>query len=163
MPRLHRWRDAGTDPAVLIEGGLPTEGAIAHVLVSKYADHLPLYRQSQMLARSGVTIDRGTLADWVGVAAFHLRPVVDRLAEHLKASTKLFMDETTAPVLDPGRGRTKTGYLWALARDDRRWGGADPPGVVFFYAPDRGARTLKRSCAASTGSCNSTGIRATIA
>lgn len=130
-------------PAALIEGGLPTEGAIAHVLVSKYADHLPLYRQSQMLARSGVTIDRGTLADWVGVAGFHLRPVVDRLAEHLKASTKLFMDETTAPVLDPGRGRTKTGYLWALARDDRRWGGADPPGVVFFYAPDRGGKNAE--------------------
>jgi transposase len=127
----------------LIEGGLPTEGTIAHVLVSKYADHLPLYRQSQMLARSGVTIDRGTLADWVGVAAFHLRPVVDQLAEHLKASTKLFMDETTAPVLDPGRGRTKTGYLWALARDDRNWGGADPPGVVFFYAPDRGGKNAE--------------------
>jgi len=130
-------------PAALIEGGLPTEGAIAHVLVSKYADHLPLYRQSQMLARSGVTINRGTLADWVGVAGFHLRPVVDRLAEHLKASTKLFMDETTAPVLDPGRGRTKTGYLWALARDDRNWGGADPPGVVFFYAPDRGGKNAE--------------------
>jgi len=130
-------------PAALIEGGLPTEGTIAHVLVSKYADHLPLYRQSQMLARSGVTIDRATLADWVGVAAFHLRPVVDRLAEHLKASTKLFMDETTAPVLDPGRGRTKTGYLWALARDDRRWGGADPPGVVFFYAPDRSGKNAE--------------------
>ncbi|WP_296762476.1 IS66 family transposase [Sediminimonas sp.] len=130
-------------PAALIEGGLPTEGAIAHVLVSKYADHLPLYRQSQMLARSGVTIDRSTLADWVGVAGFHLRPVVDRLAEHLKASSKLFMDETTAPVLDPGRGRTKTGYLWALARDDRRWGGADPPGVVFFYAPDRSGQNAE--------------------
>ncbi len=124
-------------PGHLIEGGLPTEGAMAHVLVSKYADHLPLYRQSQILARSGVNIHRSTLADWVGVAAFHLGPVVDRLAEHLKGSTKLFMDETTAPVLDPGRGKTKTGYLWALARDDRGWGGDDPPGAVFFYASDR--------------------------
>src|SRR5690554_5488726 len=124
-------------PAHLIEGGLPTEGAIAHVLVSKYADHCPLYRQSQILSRSGIDIHRSTLADWVGVAAFHLAPVVDRLAEHLKTSTKLFMDETTAPVLDPGRGRTKTGYLWALARDDRSWGGDDPPGVVYFYAPGR--------------------------
>ena len=78
--------------AYLIEGGLPTEGAIAHVLVNKYADHLPLYRQSQILARAGINIHRGTLADWVGVAAFHLRPVVDRLAEHLKTSTKLFME-----------------------------------------------------------------------
>ena len=124
-------------PPWLIEGGLPTEGAIAHVLVSKYADHCPLYRQSQILARSGVDIHRSTLADWTGVAGFHLAPVVDRLAEHLKTSTKLFMDETTAPVLDPGRGRTKTGYFWALARDDRSWGGDDPPGVVYFYAPDR--------------------------
>jgi len=124
-------------PPWLIEGGLPTEGAIAHVLVSKHADHLPLYRQSQILARSGLNIHRSTLADWMGVAGFHLGPVVDRLAEHLKASTKLFMDETTAPVLDPGRGRTKTGYLWALARDDRSWGGDDPPGVVYFYAPGR--------------------------
>lgn len=125
-------------PAHLIEGGLPTEAMIAQVLVSKYADHLPLYRQSQILARSGVDLHRSTLADWVGTAAFHLGPVVDRLAEHLKASTKLFMDETTAPVLDPGRGKTKTGFLWALARDDRAWGGDDPPGVVYFYAPGRG-------------------------
>ncbi|MEY8841496.1 IS66 family transposase [Cribrihabitans sp. XS_ASV171] len=131
-------------PSWLIGGGLPTEGAIAHVLVSKYADHAPLYRQSQILARSGIDIHRSTLADWVGVAAFHLGPVVDRLAEHLKASTKLFMDETTAPVLDPGRGRTKTGYLWALARDDRSWGGDDPPGVVYFYAPGRHGKHAER-------------------
>ena len=124
-------------PARLIERALPTEGTIAHVLVSKYADHCPLYRQSQILARAGIDIHRSTLADWVGKAAFHLAPVVDRLAANLKTSTKLFMDETTAPVLDPGRKKTKTGYLWALARDDRNWGGDDPPGVVFFYAPDR--------------------------
>lgn len=126
-------------PAHLIEGALPTEGLIAHVLVAKYADHLPLYRQSQIYARAGLDLHRSTLADWVGKASFHLRPVFERLEEHLKRSGKLFMDETTAPVLDPGRGRTKTGYLWALARDDRRWGGTDPPGVVYFYAPGRGA------------------------
>ncbi|MCH4541936.1 IS66 family transposase [Ochrobactrum sp. A-1] len=124
-------------PAHLITGGLPTEATLAHVLVSKYADHLPLYRQSQILARAGLDLHRAVLADWVGKAAFHLRPVVDRLADHLKRSGKLFMDETTAPVLDPGRGTTKTGYLWALARDDRPWGGEDPPGVVYFYAPGR--------------------------
>ena len=131
-------------PARLIEGALPTEGAIAHVLVSKYADRLPLYRQVQIMARSGLDLDRSTLAGWVGKASFHLRPVVDRLAEHLKRSGKLFMDETRAPVLDPGRGRTKTGWLWALARDDRPWGGADPPGVVFFYAPGRGGDYAER-------------------
>ena len=124
-------------PSHLIMGGLPTEASIAHVLVSKYADHLPLYRQSQILARAGLYLHRAVLADWVGKAAFHLKPIVDRLAEHLKRSDKLFMDETTAPVLDPGRGKTKTGYLWALARDDRPWGGEDPPGVVYFYAPGR--------------------------
>ena len=131
-------------PARLIERALPTEGAIAHVLVSKYADHCPLYRQSQILGRAGIDIHRSTLADWVGKAAFHLGPVVDRLADHLKTSTKLFMDETKAPILDPGRKKTKAGYLWALARDDRNWGGDDPPGVVFFYAPDRRGENAER-------------------
>ncbi len=126
-------------PAFLIEGALPTERMIAHVLVSKYADHTPLYRQSQIFARAGIDLHRSTLADWVGKAAFHLAPIADRLVGHLKRSGKLFLDETTAPVLDPGRGRTKTGYLWALARDDRRWGGVDPPAVVYHYAPGRGA------------------------
>ena len=115
-------------PAHLITGGLPTEGALAQVLVSKYGDHLPLYRQSQIYARSGVELHRSTLAGWVGKASFHLTPVVDRLAWHLKQSGQLFMDETRAPVLDPGRGKTKTGYLWALARDERPWAGPDPPG-----------------------------------
>ena len=124
-------------PAHLIEGGLPTEALIAHVLVGKYADHLPLYRQAQIYARSGVDLDRSTLAGWVGKAGFHLAPLVDRLAERLKQSKTLFMDETRAPVLDPGRGRTKTGYLWALTRDERGWSGADPPGVVYFYGDGR--------------------------
>jgi transposase len=126
-------------PARLIEGGLPTEATVAQVLVSKYADHLPLYRQAQIYARQGVNLDRSTLADWVGRAAFLLRPVHQRLLDRLKTSSKLFADETTAPVLDPGRGRTKTGQLFAYARDDRPWGGTDPPGVAFVYAPDRTA------------------------
>ena len=126
-------------PARLIEGGLPTEATVAQVLVSKYADHLPLYRQAQIYARQGINLDRSTLADWVGRAAWLLRPVHERLLMRLKSSTKLFADETTAPVLDPGRGRTKIGQLWAYARDDRPWGGADPPGVAYVYAPDRKA------------------------
>ncbi|MDZ7602717.1 MAG: IS66 family transposase [Hoeflea sp.] len=126
-------------PARLVEGGIPTEATVAHVLVSKYADHLPLYRQSQIYARQGVNLDRSTLADWVGKAAFLLRPIHERLFERLKASGKLFADETTAPVLDPGRGRTKTGQLFAYARDDSSWGGIDPPGVAYLYAPDRKA------------------------
>ncbi len=126
-------------PNRLIEGGLPTEALVADVLVSKYADHLPLYRQSQILAREGVPVDRSTLAHWVGFAAFELAPLHERLVAILKASTKLFADETRCPVLDPGRGKTKTGYLWAIARDDRPWGGSDPPAVAYTYAPGRGS------------------------
>jgi transposase len=126
-------------PARLIEGGLPTEATVAQVLVSKYADHLPLYRQAQIYARQGVNLDRSTLADWVGHAAWHLRPLHERLLVKLRQMPRLFADETTAPVLDPGRGRTKTGQLWAYAADDRPWGGADPPGVAYVYAPDRKA------------------------
>lgn len=124
-------------PAHLVPAGLPTENLIAHVLVSKYADHLPLYRQVQIYARQGLELDRSTLASWVGKAAFELTPVFECLLENLKTSTKLYMDETRAPVLDPGRGKTKTGYFWALARDDRPWDGDDPPGVAFTYAPGR--------------------------
>ena len=121
----------------LIEGGMPTEATIASVIVSKYADHLPLYRQSQIYARQGVDIDRSTLAFWTGKAAHELKPVHDALLAHLKRSSKLFMDETPAPVLDPGRGKTKKGYFWALARDDRGWNGPEPPGVAFTYTPGR--------------------------
>ena len=138
-------------PARLIEGGLPTEALVAHVLVGKYADHLPLYRQSQIYARQGIERDRSTLADWVGRAAAELRPLHERLFEHLKRSPKLFMDETRAPVLDPGRGRTKTGYLWAVARDDRPWAGTDPPAVAYLYAPGRGAEHAIRPLAGFSG------------
>lgn len=136
-------------PARLIEGGLPTEATV--VLVSKYADHLPLYRQAQIYARQGINLDRSTLADWVGRTAWHLRPVHARLLGKLKASPKLFADETTAPVLDPGRGKTKTGQLWAYARDDRPWNGADPPGVAYVYAPDRKAERPIAHLAGFTG------------
>ena len=109
-------------PARLIEGGLPTEALVAHVLVSRYADHLPLCRQAQIMARQGVELERSTLAFWVGYAAAEIAPVVSRLREILLGSARVFADETTVPVLDPGRGRTKTGYFWAVARDDRPWG-----------------------------------------
>jgi transposase len=133
-------------PARLIEGGLPTEAMVADVVVSKHADHLPLYRQSQILARHGVRIERSTLAQWVGAAAAELQPLHDHLIGLLKASPRLFCDETRCPVLDPGAGKTKTGYLWAIARDDRPWGGGSdplhpgsgPPAVAYSYAPGRG-------------------------
>ena len=124
-------------PARIVEGGIPTEALIAQVLVAKYADHLPLYRQAQIYARQGIQLDRSTLADWVGRAAWYLRPLRDHILERLRRSDRLFADETTAPVLDPGRGRTKTGQLWAYARDDRPWGGDTPPMVAYVYAADR--------------------------
>ncbi len=124
-------------PARIVEGGIPTEALIAQVLVAKYADHLPLYRQAQIYARQGIQLDRSTLADWAGRAAWYLRPLREHILERLRRSQRLFADETTAPVLDPGRGRTKTGQLWAYARDDRPWGGDDPPMVAYVYAADR--------------------------
>lgn len=127
-------------PFYLIEGGLPTEGTLAHILVFKYADHCPLFRQSQIYARIGLKLERSTLAAWIGQAAFHLRLVVDHLLGELKGTNKLFMDETRCPVLDPGKGKTKTGYLWVIARDERPFGGSAPPGVVFCYAEGRGGK-----------------------
>jgi transposase len=126
-------------PERLIKGGLPTEAMVASVLVGKYAWHLPLYRQTQMLAAQGLDIKRSVLAFWVGYAAAELKPVYRRLRELILTSAKVAVDETTAPVLDPGRGRTKKGYFWAVARDDRPWGGTDPPAIAFSYAPGRGA------------------------
>ena len=138
-------------PLRLIEGGLPTDAFVADVLISKYAWHLPLYRQSQILQTEGIRIDRGTLANWVGFAAVELEPLHAHLLQILKRSTKLFADETRCPVLDPGRGKTKTGYLWALARDDRPWGSADPPAVAYMYAPGRGAEHAIRHLAGFSG------------
>jgi transposase len=126
-------------PERLIKGGLPTEAMVAAVLVAKYAWHLPLYRQAQMLATQGLDIKRAVLAFWVGYAAAELKPLYLRLRELILASGKIAVDETIAPVLDPGRGRTKQGYFWAVARDDRPWGGTDPPAIAYSYAPGRGA------------------------
>ena len=122
-----------------IAKGLASPGLLAHVLVSKYCDHLPLYRQSQIFARQGVDLNRSTLANWVGGATWWLEALHARLADNVFASNKLFADDTSIPVLDPGRGRTRTGRFWVYARDDRPWAGSDPPAAVFFYSPDRKA------------------------
>ena len=126
-------------PEHLIKSGLPTEAMVASVVVAKYGWHLPLYRQAKMLSMQGIDIDRSTLAFWVGYAAAELAPLYERLKGYLLAASRLAVDETPVPVLDPGRGRTKTGYFWTMARDDRPFGGRDPPAVVYRYAPGRGA------------------------
>lgn len=112
-------------------------GLLAHVLVSKYCDHLPLYRQSEIYARAGVELERSTLADWVGECAALLSPLVERIGNHVLSATKLHADDTPVPVLSPGLGKTKTGRLWTYVRDDGAAGSTDPPAVLFRYTPDR--------------------------
>jgi transposase len=125
-------------PAHLLEGSWPTEALLAQIAMAKHSEHMPLNRQAVAMARLGVPIERSILADWMGRTGALIAPVVDRMAVLLKTgSLRLYVDETTAPVLDPGRGRTKTGYLWAVLRDDRGWNGPASPGVVFHYHPGR--------------------------
>ncbi len=124
-------------PEHVVPGGLPTEALIAQVIVSKFGDHLPFYRQADIYTRQGIKLDRATLGNWAGRACFHLQPIADHMGNHLAAAARLFMDETTAPVLDPGRRQTKKGYFWAIASDDRGHGGVSPPIVLFRYAPGR--------------------------
>ena len=120
-----------------IDGGMATEALIAHVLVSKYADHLPLYRQSQILARQGVVLDRSTLCTWVGRACWWLAPLHELVLGTVLSSPTLFADDTTLPVLDPGRGKTKTGRLWCYAVDARPWNGPGHPAAAYVYSEDR--------------------------
>ena len=120
-----------------IDGGLATEAMVAHVLISKYCDSLPLYRQSKMLARQGIALDRSTLSNWVGRACWWLAPLYDLVVSTALSSEKVFADDTTLPVLDPGRGKTKLGRLWCYAVDDRPWRGPAHPVAVYVYAEDR--------------------------
>ncbi|MBK1668053.1 hypothetical protein CKO28_08385 [Rhodovibrio sodomensis] len=134
-------------PASPVPGGLPTCSTVAQLLTAKYLDSLPLYRQSEMLARQGVHLDRSTLVRWVGTGGRHLELLYDALVADVMGSGKIFGDETPMPTLEPGRGKTKKAYFWTYARDDRPWGGPDPPAVVYCYADGRGqdhpARHLK--------------------
>ncbi len=124
-------------PSRPIARGMAGPGLLAHVLVSKYCDHLPLYRQSEMYARQDVELERSTLADWVGGASQLLSPLVHALSRYVMAASKLHADDTPVPVLAPGNGKTKTGRLWTYVRDDRPASDAAAPAVWFAYSPDR--------------------------
>ncbi|MBM0108934.1 IS66 family transposase [Steroidobacter sp. S1-65] len=124
-------------PSRPIERSYAGPGLLAHVVVSKYCDHLPLYRQSQIYARSGVELDRATLAEWVGSVSALVAPLIDSLGEYVMSGQKLHADDTPIPVLAPGTGKTKTGRLWTYVRDDQPAGSTDPPAVLFRYSPDR--------------------------
>jgi transposase len=138
-------------PSRPIARGLAGAGLLAHVLVSKYCDHLPLYRQSQIYAREGVEIERSTMAEWVA-GCFHLiDPLVAALGRYVTAAGKLHADDTPVPVLDPGRGRTKTGRLWTYVRDDRPAGSKEAPAVLFRYAPDRRGERPREHLATFSG------------
>ena len=122
-----------------IDGGLATEALVSHVVISKYCDHQPLYRQTQILARQGIELDRSTLCGWVGRAAWWLTPLYELMLSTVLAAPVLFADDTTLPVLDPGRGRTKTGRLWCYAVDPRPWKGPGHAAVAYAYSEDRKA------------------------
>jgi hypothetical protein len=110
---------------------------LAHIVVSKYDDHLPLYRQAEIFAREGVKLETSTLSGWVGATAAALQPLIDALADEVMASDTLHVDDTPVPVLAPGTGKTKTGRLWTYVRDERPFTGSRPPAALFFYSPDR--------------------------
>src|ERR1700727_231767 len=120
-----------------IDRGLAGPGLLAHVLVAKYADHQPLYRQADIYRREGIELDRSTLADWVGGASRTLQPLVDALRKYVLGAEKLHGDDVPVPVLEPGNGKTKTGRLWTYVRDDRPSGSQEPAAVWFAYSPDR--------------------------
>ena len=124
-------------PSRTIERGVAGPGLLAHVLVAKYADHCPLYRQSDIYAREGVDLDRSTLAGWVGASSELLTPLVDALRKHVLSASKIHADDTPVPVLAPGSGKTKTGRLWTYVRDERAAGENTAPAVWFAYSPDR--------------------------
>ena len=126
-------------PSRPIERGRPGPGLLAHVLVSKYADHLPLYRQSQMFGREGIELDRSTLADWVGKSAALLEPLADAIGRHVLRGEAIFADDTPVKMQAPGTGKTKTARLWAYARDERPWAGDAPPAAWYRFSTDRKA------------------------
>ena len=134
-----------------IARGLAGPGMLAHVLVSKYADHLPLYRQSQIYARAGLELERSTLADWVGGAHGLFEPLVDALGRYVIGGDHLHADDTPYPVLAPGTGKTKTARIWIYGRDERTWGSEAPPAVWFRYTPDRKGEHPRRHLADFAG------------
>lgn len=134
-----------------IERGKPGPGLVAHVLVAKYCDHLPLYRQSEIYAREGVDLSRSTMADWVGKTSALLEPLLIRLRDHVFAGRRLHGDDTPVPVLEPGKGQTRTGRLWTYVRDGRPWGEDAPPAVCYFFSPDRKGQHPKEHLARFTG------------
>lgn len=124
-------------PDLPVDKGRPGPALIASIVTGKYIDGLPLYRQAGIIARDGVDLDRATLCDWVGRAAWWLKPIAERIAAHVLAAPAIHTDDTPIGVLAPGRGKTKTGRIWTYVVDERPWAGARPPAALYHYSPDR--------------------------
>jgi transposase len=144
-------------PALPIPRAQADATVIAHVLMAKYADHLPLYRQAEIYARDGVDLDRGLLADWIGKAAWLLRPLADRIGAHVMAGSVIHADDTPVPVLAPGHGKTRTGRLWVYLRDERPHAGPAPPAVLYRYTPDRKGERCREHLAPFRGHLHADG------
>jgi transposase len=140
---------AAAAPDHAIARGRAGAGLLAHIVVSKYDDHLPLYRQAEIFAREGVSLETSTLSGWVGATAAALKPLVDALAAEVMGSDTLHVDDTPVPVLAPGAGKTKTGRLWTYVRDERPFAGTCPPAALFCYSPDRKSLPLRRQGAST--------------
>ncbi|MGO6849608.1 IS66 family transposase [Rhizobium beringeri] len=138
-------------PSLPIERGKPGPGLVAHVLVAKYCDHLPLYRQSEIYAREGIDLSRSTMADWIGKASTLLEPLLVKLREHVLAGHRLHGDDTPVPVLEPGKGKTRTGRLWTYVRDGRPHGDTTPPAACYFFSSDRKGQHPKQHLASFSG------------
>jgi transposase len=130
-------------PEWLVPRGLPTEALVAHSMVAKFGDYLPFYRQADIYRRQGIDLDRTMLGEWSGRAALLLSPVIDAMMAELRRSDRLQMDETTVPVLAPGTGAVRKDWLWVVLRDQRGWGGSDPPIVVFHHSRSRGGEVAR--------------------
>ena len=138
-------------PSLPVERGRPSAGLLAHILVSKYCDHTPLYRQAGIYAREGVDLDRAVMANWVGKSVWIAAPLVEAISGHVMAATALHGDDTPVPVLAPGAGKTKTGRLWVYLRDERPYAGAAPPAVIYRYSADRKGEHPRRHLAPFRG------------
>ncbi len=144
-------------PALPIPRAQAGAGLLAHVLIAKFCDHLPLYRQAEIYARDGVDLDRATLASWVGKAAWLVEPLADRIGRHVMAGSVIHADDTPVPVLAPGNGKTKEGRFWIYLRDERPHAGAAPPAVLYRYTPNRKGEHCREHLAAFKGHLHADG------
>ena len=144
-------------PALPIPRGLADASLLAHVAIAKFCDHLPLYRQTEIYARDGVDLDRSLLADWIGKMAWLLRPLAEKIGEHVMAGSVIHADDTPVEVLAPGHGKTKTGRFWVYLRDERPHRGSAPPAVLYRYTPDRKGEHCRAHLASFTGHLHADG------